>query len=884
MCPGRTGKKCGVFMSPLIRDPHIHCPRCCGNKCTIDNTCIICKSWPPEQWDLFSKKKSYAFSKARRGRSVSLSASPAPSVVGTSVGRPSVPPASPPPSRDQVVMGGQPSVGVSVGCVGSAPSGSVTMATGYVSDDVAASPVPPPTSGGEGGQERLPPACSPIPGLSSTRLPSPSKRVKRVDTSGSAHSGPSRSPSTERERGGKRRGKRSRSPSRYRSRYTSGERRGRGLRYRQQSRERRDRYSDLERSRRSRSPSPLKKSSDQHSRSRDFYRERSRDRRDSREYRTRDSRKHSLYRSRSRERAYRSRTPSERGGLAGRCDKSGTSLPKKKKRSEVSAVRHMIHNVMSSFQKSLEAFGENTSNSSSAGASSRGTPSPRGERPAKSVSSARQSGASSSRARASSCHEEREREERARRSMRRPDRSTGDRGQSPTRQRRRSRSPSVISLSGSDNVSLHPSDSLSNEADGGSEMRATDPPASVTPGADASRSGSRASRDRSPQPGLSSQPQADTAPRERRDGERHDARTFPAAPGEGENERAGSTEPPVLEKDAPFRQVLKSIRDFHGFPTPPETAPHPDRSAMARHLGLPLDHAPALHLPASQLTRALVDDTNAHMHKFDEDQTQGAFLPIPGRRSRRFYRTSEPLFPAPYQIPPGVAPLVQESSTDVKRRSTTFSPSLSSSQEVLLSSACETASWIDLALPACSNFGSLLPADAKPEFERMMLSVGRAVEFLANQVVTALGNHVLAKRDSLLRDPQSMVPVEALSRLRHAPLPSASAAIFPTPLLNEALSKSRASANDALVKKSLHPPRIPKKVSSGQGRSRPRASSVDRGGESPVTPRSQGNSQQQRSSNSGHRGKKSRRGGQAKGNRSNNNRGSGRKGGGKRHS
>ena len=200
MCPGQIGKKCGVFMSPLIRDPHIHCPRCRGNKCTIDNTCIICKSWPPEQWDLFSKKKSYALSKARHGRSVSMSASPAPSVVGTSVGRPSVPHASPPPSRDQVVMGGQTSVGVSVGCLGSAPSGSVTMATGYISDDVvAASPVPPPTSGGEGGQEKLPPACSPIPGLSSTRLLSPSKREKRVDTSGSTNAGPPRSPSTERE-------------------------------------------------------------------------------------------------------------------------------------------------------------------------------------------------------------------------------------------------------------------------------------------------------------------------------------------------------------------------------------------------------------------------------------------------------------------------------------------------------------------------------------------------------------------------------------------------------------------------------------------------------------------------------------------------------------
>ena len=336
----------------------------------------------------------------------------------------------------------------------------------------------------------------------------------------------------------------------------------------------------------------------------------------------------------------------------------------------------MLQSVMSGFQKSLEAFGHNASNSSSAGASSCGTPSPRGERPAKSVSSSRQAGASSSRARASSFREERERKERSRRSTHRPDRSSGDRGQSPPRKRRRSRSPSVLSFSGSENVSLHPSDSLSNKADGGSEMRAPNLPASLTPGADAGRSGSRPSRDRSPHPGPSSQTQTDAAPRERHAGERRDARSFPAAPGEEEDERAGSAEPPVLEKDAPFCQVLKSVRDYHGFPTPPETTPHPDRSAMARHLGLPLDHAPALHLPASQLTKALIDDVNAHMCKFREDQTQGAFLPIPGRRSRRFYRTSKPLFLAPYQIPPGVAPLVQESSTNVKRRPTTFSPSV----------------------------------------------------------------------------------------------------------------------------------------------------------------------------------------------------------------
>ena len=155
----------------------------------------------------------------------------------------------------------------------------------------------------------------------------------------------------------------------------------------------------MKRCRRSCSRSPFRKHSEQcsRSRSRDFYRARSHDRRDSREYRPRDSPKRSLYRSRSRERAYRSRTPSERGDQSECYDKGATSLMGKKKRSGVSAVCQMLESVMSGFQKSLEAFGDNASNSSSAGASSRGTPSPREERPAKSVSSSRQGGASSSR-------------------------------------------------------------------------------------------------------------------------------------------------------------------------------------------------------------------------------------------------------------------------------------------------------------------------------------------------------------------------------------------------------------------------------------------------------------------------------------------------------
>ena len=87
--------------------------------------------------------------------------------------------------------------------------------------------------------------------------------------------------------------------------------------------------------------------------------------------------------------------------------------------------------------------------------------------------------------------------------------------------------------------------------------------------------------------------------------------------------------------------------------------------------------------------------------------------------------------------------------------------------------------------------------------------------FLANQGCTALGNLVLS-RQSALADVRGTVPVEEVARLRYSPLPL-SAAIFPHTLLDSALLKMLAAASDALVQRTLHPPRIPRKpVASGQ--------------------------------------------------------------------
>ena len=137
-----------------------------------------------------------------------------------------------------------------------------------------------------------------------------------------------------------------------------------------------------------------------------------------------------------------------------------------------------------------------------------------------------------------------------------------------------------------------------------------------------------------------------------------------------------------------------------------------------------------------------------------------------------------------------------------------------------------------------------------------MLSGSRALEFLGTQGVTALYNLVLSHRDSLLLDVQSTVSAEEVTHLRYADLPSSSG-IFPTPLLDSALTKMRAASNDALVQWTLHPGKIPRKSSAGPSKAgSSSASSADLGGVSPVVPRVQQQASTNPSSSSSLRGRK----------------------------
>ena len=150
-----------------------------------------------------------------------------------------------------------------------------------------------------------------------------------------------------------------------------------------------------------------------------------------------------------------------------------------------------------------------------------------------------------------------------------------------------------------------------------------------------------------------------------------------------------------------------------------------------------------------------------------EDQTIHGCLPIPGRRHRRYYRISSS-FPGLYTVPPGLASITLDKVSESRKRSVFLTHSQVSSLETMLSSVCEVTSWLDWWLSTCEGFRERLPDEVRGNFERLMLSGSRALEFLGSQGVTALGNLMLSHRDSLLVDAQSTVPAEGVACLRYA--------------------------------------------------------------------------------------------------------------------
>ena len=284
-------------------------------------------------------------------------------------------------------------------------------------------------------------------------------------------------------------------------------------------------------------------------------------------------------------------------------------------------------------------------------------------------------------------------------------------------------------------------------------------------------------------------------------------RRSPAPSGASDDDRSSAFESVDFDRDDSFRSVLGLIRSFLGMEEPAGVPSARCKTSLTSAYGLMLEVSPAFTLPASPLVRSLLDDTNLAFAKFLEDQTVHGFLPVPGRRHRRYYRTFSSSFPGPYTVPPGVTSITLEKVSEAKKRALALSASQVSSMEAMLSVVCEVSSWLDWWLSTCGGFRDHLPVEVRADFERLMISGSRALEFLASQCCTTLGNLVLARRGSLLADVRSTVPAEEVARLRYSPLPE-TAPLFPHPLLDSALLKMRAAASDALVQRTLHPPRF----------------------------------------------------------------------------
>ena len=923
ICPGVGARKCGAFLARLDRDPHPTCTRCRGKVCTRDMTCDFCAVWSAEQWELFAKKRSYKERKHRPSGSAPSAQQTSPHAETSSgVSRPGTSSSS--SSRPLGGQGrGEGSQGAPGVVSGGAPSpparprssergGSAPRHLSGVSGLAPSSPSP--SGGGGAGVARSrqtsisrvsesvdSPTFSPhVPRHENVRESSAScSRALSSRDSRSSGREP-RKDKRARSRESSSRGRRRRSRSSYRSRSRGRERAVRSSSASRSSRDRSRRErswsSDRYRSRRGSSRSRRDRSRRDRSRrerSRSFDRSRSRRehaRSPARRGERRDrSRSHaSLIRSHDRSRSSeRLPAPSARwredetGRLARRGTQEGVeavaSQPPVAPGGSVDVTPIAGGTSMTalpSAMKELARFFLNLSGSSSLGASgdSAGVTASAATLGGLACPSSSAAGAATfcgaaatpagagvlpdASAAVPSVSGEQQRRVRSR-SRGRRSRSSDDRTDRRAKKRSRRRSPSP------ERSSRRREKRCRSSSDSSEDERA----AASSPRDGRAHGGARA--------GGSTWDYGRPRSYARVDPDQSGARRrSPGPSGVTDDDHSSTFESVDFARDDSFRAVLGLIREFHDMAEPATVPGARCKTSLASAYGLAADSYPAFSLPLSPLLSTLVIDINSDLSKFMEDQTVHGFLPVPGRRQRRYYGTSTSSFPGPYSVPPGMTSITMEKASEVRKRSVSLSASQVSSMETMLSGMCEVASWLDWWLSTCGGYRDLLPVEARADFERLMMSGSRALEFLASQGCTTFGNLVLSRRDALLADVRSTVPAEEVARLRYSPLPQ-SASIFPHVLLDSALLKMRAAASDALVQRTLHPPRIPRKpAASGQAS----GSTTARSGQASTSGAAQTTKQSASSSSSGQSGQGKKKG-KGKARFSSSSRGSGRSGG-----
>ena len=793
VCPGVGARKCGAFLARLDRDPHPTCTRCRGKVCTKDLTCDFCAVWSAEQWELFAKKRSYKERKHRPSGSAPPAQQTSPRAETSSgVSRPGTSSSSSRPLSGQEKQGG--SRGAPGVVLGGAPSPPARLrsserggsASRHSSGASGLAPSSPPLSGGGGAgvarslQTPLSrvseavdsPQFSPhVPRHENSRESSVScsRVVSSRDSRSSGRDSRKdrRARSRESSSRGRRRRSRSRSSSHSRSR---GRVRGRrsssaSLSSRGRSRREQSRSADRYRSRRgnSRSRRDRSRSSERYRSRRDrSRRERSRslDRYRSRRERTRSPARRGERRDRSRSHALPSRSHdrSRSGGRlpassarlrteeAGRLARRGIQEGVEAVASQPPVVPGAAVGVtpvaggasmtaLPSVMQELAKFFMNLSGSSSLGASgglagvtASGAASGGIACPVSTAAGAATVCAATVTPAGAGVSGEQQRQGESR-SRGRRSRSSGEGTDRRAKKRSRRRSPS------SERSSRRRGKRYRSSSDSSEDDRAdASPPRSRHAHGGARTGGSSWDFDRSPRPATS---RSSAREEHDRSGAR---RRSPGPSGVADDDRSSTYESVDFVRDDSFRAVLGLIREFHDMAEPATVPVARCKTSLASAYSLMSETSLAFTLPVSPLLSTLLLDINSDLSKFLEDQTVHGFLPVPGRRHRRYYGTSTSSFPGPYTVPPGVTSITMEKASEVKKRSVSLSASQVSSMETMLSGMCEVSSWLDWWLSTCGGFRDHLPIEVRADFERLMISGSRALEFLASQGCTTLGN------------------------------------------------------------------------------------------------------------------------------------------------
>ena len=753
ICPGVGARKCGAFLARLDRDPHPTCTRCRGRICTRDMTCDFCAVWSAEQWALFGKKRSYKERKHRPSGSAPPAQQTSPRAETSSgVSRPGTSASSSRPLGGQgKPEGSQGAPGVVSGGAPSPPTrprssergGSASGHLSGVGGLASSSPSP---SGGGGVELARSRQTSHSRVSESVDSPSFSPHIPRRENVRESSGSCSRAVSSRDSRSSVREPRKGR-----RARSREGSSRGRrrlsrsrsSSRSRSRGRERARRSSSASRSSRGRSRRERSRSSDRYrsrrgsSRSRRD-RSRSSDRYRSRRDRSRRERSRSFDRSRSRRE--RARSPASRGGRRDRSrshasprrshdrTRSGGRLPTPSARWREDESGRLVRRgiqegveavasqppvvpgvsadvtpvaggasmtALPSAMKELARFFLNLSGSSSLGASgdSAGVTASGAvlgdlAGPSSSASGAATicgtaappagagvlPDASDALPSVSGEHRRRVRS----RSRGRRSRSSSDKTDRRAKKRSRRGSPSP-ERSSRRREKRYRSSSESSE-----DERA----AASSPRARRAHGGARA--------GGSTWDYGRPRSYARVDPDQSGThRRSPGPSGVAEDDRSTTFESVDFARDDSFRAVLGLIREFHDMAEPATVPGARCKTSLASAYGLAADSYPAFSLPLSPLLSTLLMDINSDLSKFMEDQTVHGFLPVPGRRQRRYYGTSTSSFPGPYTVPPGLTSITMEKASEVRKRSVSLSASQVSSLETMLSGMCEVSSWLD---------------------------------------------------------------------------------------------------------------------------------------------------------------------------------------------